>query len=197
MLNYIWSFMILISIVTGCMTGKLSEVTLAAFEGANNAISVILSFAGVTAMWSGFMKIAEKSNLVKAMTKFIRPLCKVIFPELKKESTALELISANMVANMLGLSNAATPMGVRAMKELDRINGYNENASNAMCMFAIINSASIQIIPSTMIGIRASMGSNAPADIVIPVWIVSVASAFCAIFFAKIFASVTVCRRRI
>ncbi len=197
MLNYIWAFMILISIVLGVFNGRLSEVTLSAFEGANNAISVILSFAGVTAMWSGFMKVAERCDVIKVMTKLIRPLCKIIFPKLKKETTALELVSANMIANMLGLSNAATPFGIKAMQELDRINGYKNTASDSMCMFAIINSASIQIIPSTMIGIRASMGSATPSDIVVPVWIVSILSAFCAILTAKLFASVTISRRHL
>lgn len=197
MLNYIWSFMILFSIVAGVANGRLADVTLAAFDGANNAIKVVLSFAGVTAMWSGFMKIAERCNLVKSMTGLMAPLCRLMFPELRREPVATELVSANMVANMLGLSNAATPLGIKAMKELDRINGNERRASDAMCMLAIINSASIQIIPSTIIGIRSSMGSSAPAEIVVPVWIVSVVSAFCAILSAKICSSVSVSRSRI
>lgn len=195
MLNYIWAFMILVSVVTGAITGRLGDVTLAAFEGANSAVTVVLGFMGVTAMWNGFMKIAERSDLIKIFTKLIRPLNRLIFPELKKEAKAMEAVSANMVANMLGLSNAATPLGIKAMKELDAINGHSRRASNAMCMFAVINSASIQIIPSTMIGIRASMGSANPADIVVPVWIVSVAAAFCGIFLSRLSSRVSVCRK--
>ena len=188
MLNYIWAFMILVSVVTGAITGRLGDVTLAAFEGANSAVTVVLGFMGVTAMWNGFMKIAERSDLIKIFTKLIRPLNRLIFPELKKEAKAMEAVSANMVANMLGLSNAATPLGIKAMKELDAINGHSRRASNAMCMFAVINSASIQLIPSTLIGIRASMGSGAPAEIIVPVWVVSLSAAFIAVLASKISA---------
>ncbi len=189
MINYIWAFMMLFSIVVGALEGRLENVVQAAFDGANNGVQTVLGFIGVTAFWCGLMKIAEQSGLVRVFTRLIRPVNRIIFPELKKEKNAMEAVSANMVANILGLANAATPLGIKAMQELDRINGNSNKASNAMCMFAVINSASIQLVPSTMIGIRASMGSSAPSEIILPIWIVSVCAAVCGIVMAKICAS--------
>lgn len=187
MLNYIWAFMILASIVVGFFNGNLNAVVQSAFDSANGSIQTVLSIVGVTALWSGMMKIAEKSGLIKIFTKMIKPINSFIFPELKGEKTALEAVSANMVANFLGLSNAATPLGIKAMEELDRINGRKAKASNSMCMFAIINSASIQLLPSTMIGIRTSFLSANPSEIIVPVWIVSFVTAFSGICLAKFF----------
>lgn len=187
MLNYIWAFMILASIMVGFFKGNLNEVVQSAFDSANGSIQTVLSIVGVTALWSGMMKIAEKSGLIKIFTKMIKPINSFIFPELKGEKKALEAVSANMVANFLGLSNAATPLGIKAMEELDRINGRKSKASNSMCMFAIINSASIQLLPSTMIGIRASFLSANPSEIIVPVWIVSFVTAFSGICLAKFF----------
>ena len=198
MLNFIWIFMILSSVVVGSVNGNITEVVQAAFDGANSGVQTVIGFVGVTAMWNGIMRIAEESGLIKIFTRIIRPLNLLIFPELKKEKHAMEAVSANMVANIFGLSNAATPLGIRAMGELDRINGYNRVASTAMCMFAVINSASIQLIPSTMIGIRASMGSLNPSEIIVPVWIVSVITATFGVVYAKICAknSITTIRGR-
>lgn len=180
--------MILFSVIVSVFTGRVAEVAQAAFNGANNALSIVLGFMGVTAMWNGIMKIAEHGDLIKLVTRFIKPLNRLIFPQLKNEPKVMEAVSANMVANMLGLANAATPLGIKAMQELDRLNGRSNCASEAMCMFAVINSASIQLIPSTLIGIRASMGSNAPAEIIVPVWIVSISAAFVAVLACKISA---------
>jgi len=195
MINYIWAFMILFSVIVGALNGRLEDVVQAAFDGANSGVKTVFGFIGVTALWCGIMKIAEQSGLVSVFTRIIRPINRIIFPELKKEKKAMEAVSANMVANILGLANAATPLGIKAMKELDRINGNSKTASNAMCMFAVINSASIQLIPSTMIGIRASMGSAAPSEIILPVWIVSVCAALCGIILAKLSASSYYIRR--
>ena len=186
MINYIWAFMMLFSIIVGCINGRIDAVVQSAFDGADLGVKTVLGFIGITAMWSGFMKIAENSGLVRAFTKLIRPLNRFIFPGLKNERKAMEAVSSNMVANMLGLSNAATPLGIKAMKELDRLNNGRNIASDEMCMFAVINAASIQLLPSTIIGIRASLGSIAPAEIIVPVWIVSFAAAFCGITLSKI-----------
>lgn len=195
MINYIWAFMILFSVVVGAFNGRLEAVVQAAFDGANNGVQTVLGFIGVTALWCGLMKIAEHSGLVRVFTRLIRPINRIIFPELKKEPKAMEAVSANMVANILGLANAATPLGIKAMHELDRLNGNKKTASNAMCMFAVINSASIQLIPSTMIGIRASMGSSAPSEIILPVWIVSVCAAVCGVTLAKLSSSTSYIRK--
>lgn len=180
--------MVLFSIVTAVVTGRTEQITHAAFEGAGSAVTIVMGFMGITSMWNGLMKIAEDSNLIKKFSKLISPLTEKIFNGLGKHPQAMEAVSANMIANMLGLANAATPLGIKAMKELDAINGGRSNASENMCMLAVVNSASIQLIPSTLIGIRASMGSKAPAEIIVPVWIVSVCAFAIAVFGVKLCA---------
>lgn len=186
MLNYVWAGMIFISVVFGCINGSMPQVAQGAFTGANDAVSVVFGFMGITAFWSGLMRIAEKSGLTEKISELIKPIIHIVFPKLKNEKMATEAVSANVVANMLGLANAATPLGIKAMNELDRLNGYGKNASDSMCMLAVINSASIQIIPATIIAIRSSLGSISPADIIVPVWIVSVITTVFGILIAKI-----------
>ena len=195
MLNYIWGFLVIISILCGIATGNIDSVTNAAFEGANNAVTTVMSFAGAVVMWCGMLKIAEKSGLTKVFTALIRPLTRVLFPKLDKNSPALAAISMNMIANILGLANAATPLGLKAMSHLDKLNKNKGCASDEMCMFVVLNTASIQIIPSTLIAIRASLGSKNPAEIIVPVWITSVITAFCACAITKIYSSAD--RRRL
>lgn len=187
MLNFVWTAMIFASVVFGCVSGNIAQTAQGAFEGANDAVSVVIGFTGITVFWSGLMRIAERSGLTEKISALIKPIIRIIFPKLKNEKKAQEAVAANMVANMLGLSNAATPLGIKAMNELDKINGYKKKASDAMCMLAVVNSASIQIIPATVIGIRSSLGSACPSDIIVPVWIVSVLTATFGICMAKIF----------
>ena len=185
MINYVWAFMMLFSIIVGIINGRIDCVVQSAFEGADLGVKTVLGFIGITAMWSGFMKIAEDAGIVKLLTKIIRPLNCFIFPKLKKEKKAMESISSNMVANMLGLSNAATPFGLKAMEELKRLSPHRV-ASDEMCMFIVINTASIQIIPSTVIALR--QGAATPTDIIIPVWICSICVVTIGILAVKIFS---------
>lgn len=195
LLNYIWGFLVVISIVCGVATGKIDGVTNALFDGANGAVTTVLSFSGAVVMWCGMLKIAEKSGLTRVFAKLIRPLTRMLFPNLDKNSPALAAISMNMLANILGLANAATPLGLKAMNELDRINPKKGTASDEMCMFVVLNTASIQLIPSTLIAIRSSLGSQNPSEIIIPVWITSVITAFCACAVTGVYASAD--RRRL
>lgn len=189
MLNFIWGFLIIISILCGFATGKADSVTNALFDGANGAVTTVLSFSGAVVMWCGMLKIAEKSGLTKVFSKLIRPLTRVLFPRLDKNSPALAAISMNMLANILGLANAATPLGLKAMSELDKLNPKKGTASDEMCMFVVLNTASIQLIPSTLIAIRSSLGSQNPSEIILPVWITSVITAFCACAATSVYAS--------
>lgn len=189
LLNYIWGFLVIISIGCGFATGKIDGVTNALFDGSNGAVTTVLSFSGAVVMWCGMLKIAEKSGLTKVFAKLIRPLTRVLFPRLDKNSPALAAISMNMLANILGLANAATPLGLKAMNELDRINPKKGTASDEMCMFVVLNTASIQLIPSTLIAIRSSLGSQNPSEIIVPVWITSVITAFCACALTSVYAS--------
>lgn len=177
MMNYIWAGLMLFSLICAAFTGRLDATMQAGFNGANQAITVVLGFVGVMSLWTGLMRVAERSGLTKVFARAIRPLGRLIFPRLDPDSPAFSAISMNMVANMLGLANAATPLGLKAMQELEKRSRTPGRASDEMCAFVVLNTASIQLIPSTLIGIRASMGSAAPAEIILPVWLVSIAAA--------------------
>ena len=175
MLNYIWSGMILVSIAVSFVNGTADKVCTAICEGAETGITLALGIAGIMAFWTGIMKIAEESGLVKIIAGLFRPVIGFLFPEAKKDSSVCGSVAMNMTANFFGMGNAATPLGLNAMKKLS---GYSSKgkASNSMCMLAVVNSASIQLIPSTLIAVRSAMGSAAPSEIIVPIWIVSVAT---------------------
>lgn len=185
MLNYIWGGMILIAFVVSLFNGRLEEVTSAAIEGAGVAIETCIGLLGIMCFWSGLAKIAENSGLTRVFARVLRPITRLLFPKLKKESAAMSAIVMNMVANLLGMGNAATPLGIAAMKELDRENRHRCTASNEMCMFVVLNTASIQLIPSTVISLRQMFGSEHPSEIVVPVWICSACALAVGVVVAK------------
>ena len=186
MLNYLWSGMILVSLVVAIFMGRIENVTGAAMEGAAMAVETCLGLLGSMCLWTGLAKIAENSGLTKVFAKLLSPLTRVIFPKLKKDSTAMNAIIINMVANLLGMGNAATPLGIAAMKELDKENKHRGIASNEMCMFVVVNTASIQLIPSTVISLRQMFGSKNPSEIVVPVWICSLCAVTAGVLAAKL-----------
>lgn len=185
MLNYIWSGMVLVSLVVGAFTGRIEAVTAAAMDGAGIAISTCIGLLGIMCFWTGLAKIAENSGLNQVFAKILRPITKLLFPKLRKDSAAMSAIVMNMVANLLGMGNAATPLGIAAMKELDKENKYRGLASDEMCMFVVVNTASLQLIPSTVIGMRQMFGSSNPSEIIVPVWICSVCALFMGVMAAK------------
>lgn len=187
MLNYIWCGMILISFVTALFTGRIDSVTNGAMEGAGAAVETCIGLLGTMCLWTGLAKIAENAGLVQIFAKLLRPITKIIFPKLKPDSPAMRAIVMNMVANLLGMGNAATPLGISAMRELDRLNHGKATASDEMCMFVVINTASIQLIPSTVISLRQMYGSLNPSEIIVPVWICSICAAAVGIAMAKFF----------
>ena len=187
MLNYVWGGMIIVSFVVALFTGNIESVTNAAMKGAGTAIETCVGLLGVMCLWTGIAKIAEDAGLCKIFAKLLRPITRIIFPKLKEGSAALEAIVMNMVANLLGLGNAATPLGIKAMKELDRLNGHRSEASDEMCMFVVINTASLQLIPATVIALRQTFGSSNPSEIVVPVWICSVCAIVVGVTAGKIF----------
>ena len=138
-------------------------------------------------LWCGIIQIANKTSVIEKLTKILKPLIRIIFPEVKRGSKVEKEISMNMIANILGLGNAATPLGLKAMKSMQDENPKKDTLSNSMAMFIILNTASIQIIPTTVIAIRNSLGSSNPTSIVFPVWIVSICSATVGIVVTKIF----------
>lgn len=181
MIGYIWAFMIISSVIVSVFKGNVEQTVNAAFSGANQAVETVVGFLGVMCMWMGLMKIAEMSGLISIFSRFISPVTRIIFPKVKKDSPAQKAISMNIVANILGLGNAATPLGIKAMEMLNKSNPNPKTATNEMCMLVVLNTASIQLIPSTLIALRSSFGSENPSEIILPVWISSVITAVIAI----------------
>jgi len=166
MLNYIWLALVILAVVLGGINGKIDEVTKAAIDSASASVTIALGLIGVMALWLGIMKIAENSGLMNLLARAIAPLMRRLFPEVPPDHPAMGSMLMNIAANMLGLSNAATPLGLKAMEDLNRINPHPGVATNAMCMFLTINTAGLQLVPASMIGILASAGSQNPTVII-------------------------------
>lgn len=186
MLNIIWPIFIIISYMYAIFTGKVSQINNSVFDSCESAVQLSITFLGTMCLWSGIMQIAKKTTLIDKLTNFLNPIMKILFPDIKKDNPVHKEISMNMVANMLGLGNAATPLGLKAMKTMQKENHKKDTLTNSMAMFIIINTASIQIIPTTVIAIRSSLGSNNPTSIIIPVWIATICAAIAGIITAKI-----------
>jgi len=166
MLNYIWFGMIVLAVILGGINGRLENVTKAAIDSAAAAVKIAIELIGIMALWLGIMKIAEDSGLMSILAKAISPVMKLLFPELPPNNPAIASMTMNIAANMLGLSNAATPLGLRAMEDLEKLNPHPGIATNAMCTFLTINTSGIQLIPATMIAILASEHSKDPTVII-------------------------------
>ena len=186
MLNYIWAGMILVAFVTAVFTGRIEETTKAALDSAGTAVQMGIGLLGVMCLWTGLMNICEKSGLIKVIARLIKPITKILFPEIPSSSPAIGAIVLNMVANIMGLANAATPLGLKAIKELQKLNNDSDTASNAMCMFVVINTASIQLIPATVLAVRSTAGSNSPFEIIVSVWMTSICALIVGVTAAKL-----------
>ena len=161
MLNYIWFGLIFISVVVGTITGRIDQVTEAAISMSKTAVEIAIGLIGIMALWLGIMKIAEESGLINIIARLIRPITIRLFPDVPSDHPAIGSIVLNMAANMLGLGNAATPLGLKAMKELQSINEQKDTATDAMCTFLAINTSSVQIIlPATVVGLMGATSSQ-------------------------------------
>ena len=161
MLNYIWFGMIFISVLVGSITGNINAVTEAAISMAKTAVEIAISLIGIMALWLGTMKIAEESGLISIIAKALRPITIRLFPDVPKDHPAIGSIVLNMAANILGLGNAATPLGLKAMEELQELNPKKDTATNAMCTFLAINTSSVQIIlPATVVALMGAESSQ-------------------------------------
>lgn len=185
MLNYIWSGMIIISIAVSFANGTTEKVCAALGDGAGEGVELILGIMGIMAFWTGIMKVAERSGLTKLIAKLFSPVINFIYPETKRDADAGAAIAMNMTANFFGMGNAATPLGLGAMKKLSKYS-KDGSATASMCNLAVANCASIQLIPSTLIAIRTAMGSANPSEIIVPIWIVSVLTFTFAVTLSKI-----------
>jgi len=182
MLNYIWFGMMLISVIAGIVTGRIDAVTAAAIDMAKTAVEISIGLIGIMALWLGIMKIAEASGLIRIIARALKPITIRLFPDVPADHPAIGSIILNMSANILGLGNAATPLGLKAMEELQELNPQKDTATNAMVMFLAINTSSVQlIVPATVV---ALMGVTT-SQIFVPIILATTASTVTAIFMAR------------
>lgn len=190
MLNIIWPFFILISYLYALFSGNIEDINIGIFESCKSAVELSITFLGTITLWCGIMKIAEDSSLSCKLTKLLSPLISFLFPEINKNDSSYQKISLNIVANVLGLGNAATPLGISAMEELQQNNKVKNTLDNSMIMLILLNTASIQIIPTTIIAIRSSLNSTNPTSIIVPVWLSTICAAFAGVFAVKFFIKI-------
>lgn len=186
MLNKIWPFFIIISFIYSIYTGNISNVNNAIFSSAEQTVSLCITMLGTLCLWNGIMNIAVKTSLISKLTKFLKPLIKFLFPDLKNDKKISEEVSMNIIANILGLGNASTPLGLKAISSMQEKNKDKSTLSNSMAMFILINTASLQIIPTTVIAIRSSLNSTNPSKIILAVWVATIAAFLTAVVLGKI-----------
>lgn len=185
MMNYIWSGIILLSVVYSLFTGGAAGLTDSVMEGAKSALALIAATAGMMCFWSGIMEIAESSGITSAVSRLFKPVYRLLMPDLADNEEISSAVSMNVSANLLGLGNAATPLGLRAMSLMHAENGAN-SASNSMVMFVVLNTASLQLVPTTVAVLRAENGSTDPMGIITNVWLCSAVALLVGICSAKL-----------
>lgn len=185
MMNYIWIGMLGFAVLIGAAAGEMEAVTRASFEAAKGAVTLALGLVGIMALWLGIMRVASEAGLMARIARLIRPVMVRLFPDVPAEHPAMSAMIMNIAANMLGLANAATPFGVKAMHELDRLNTRKDTATDAMCLFLAINTSNVTLLPLGVIGIRAAAGSSNPAIIIPSTLFATLVSTGIAILMAK------------
>ena len=186
MMNYIWVIMITFSVISSFFLGTSSELSSGIITSGNTAVDLCITLLGTFCLWNGLMNIAEKSGLTKTISKFMSPILCRLFKGMKKDDLALQPICLNITSNLLGLSNAATPIGIEAMKRLSEKNHGKTTPNNNMILFVVMNSAALRLIPSTVAAIRAENGSQNPLEIVLPSIITSIIALTVGITMTKI-----------
>jgi len=186
MLNYIWFGLIIVAVLLGGINGKIEEVTKAGLDSAGTAVTISIGLIGVMALWLGIVKIADEAGLMKLLARAIAPVLRIVFPEVPRDHPAMASMMMNIAANMLGLSNAATPLGLKAMEDLQTLNRNPGVATNSMCTFLAVNTAGLQLIPASMISLMASAGSKEPTAIIGTTIAASTAAVFAGVAAAKL-----------
>ena len=187
MLNYIWFALMAIALVVAIFTGTAPAVTKGAIDSAKTGVDIALGLVGIMTLWLGIMRVAEKAGLIALLGRLLRPFSRLLFPEVPPEHPAIGAMIMNVAANMLGLSNAATPLGIKAMEELQTLNdGDKETATNAMVTFMALNTAGVQLIPATIIGVLAAAGAKNPTAIIVTTIVASLSGATAAVLTAKL-----------
>lgn len=186
MMNYVFPVMIILSFVCAVVTGRMNELSASVIEGGTNAVELIMRLVSMLCLWSGIMEIADASGVTKAISKLLSPVMKLIFPRLRKENEVLEAISMNVTANILGLGNAATPLGLEAMRRLQGVNTDTTKASDEMIVFVVMNTAAMHIVPTTVATLRGQYGSVSPMSILPASFLTSFCALTVAVFSAKL-----------
>jgi spore maturation protein A len=166
MMKRIWLFMIAAGIVVGAINGRMEEVSTAVLKSAENSVDTVIKLIGPMSLWLGLMKVAEEAELTKLLANLFKPIARFLFPKVPADHPALAAIVMNLTANMLGLGNSATPLGIKAMNQLQKLNPTKETASDAMCTFLVVNTSSVTLIPSTILALRVGAGSTSPTEII-------------------------------
>ena len=187
LLNIVWPIFIILSFIYAIFSGNIDDLNSSIFSSAEEAINLCISLLGTVCLWNGIMQVASTTTLISKMSSFLKPIMKFLFPDIEEDSKIFEEISMNVIANILGLGNAATPLGLRAMKSMQEENLNKKVLTDSMATFIVLNTASIQIIPTTVIAIRSSLGSTNPTGIIFPVWIATICAAIAGITATKIF----------
>lgn len=186
MLNIVWPLLIIISFSFAIFSGNLEDLNNSIFTSTQEAVTLSITLLGTMCLWNGIMNIAIKTTIIAKLTYILTPVINFLFPELKEEKEIKKEISMNMIANILGLGNAATPLGIKAMKSMQERNPQKQILTNSMATLIVLNTASIQIIPTTVIAIRSSLNSINPTSIIFPVWVATICSAIAGITATKI-----------
>lgn len=179
-----WVGMVLIAVLCGAATGNLGAVSRAAAEGAQSAVTLCISMAGMLCLWNGVLEVMRRSGLTEKLRALLLPVLRRLYPDFRREPEVLDAVSANVAANLLGLGNAATPFGIQAARGMAK--KYGDRAGDGLCLLVICNTASIQLLPTTVASIRAAAGCGTPFDILAPVWLASVAALAAGLLAAKV-----------
>lgn len=186
MMNYVWPVMIIFAFAASIMTKNMGALSSAVIQGGQDAVSLLLRLVSMLCLWGGIMEIAEASGITATFCRLLSPVIRLVFPKLKKNKYALEAISMNITANILGLGNAATPLGLEAMRRLQLVNADTSSASDEMVVFVVMNTAAMHVIPTTVATLRGQYGSSSPMAIMPASILTSASALFVAVFFAKI-----------
>ena len=186
MLNYIWPVLILCSFIYAILSGNIENINNSIFESLEEVITLSMTLVGTMCLWFGLIEIVKNTSIMPKLIKLLKPILNILFPESKNNKEAMENISMNAISNILGLGNASTPAGIKAMECLQKENTNKNKLSNSMMMLTVLNTTSIELIPTTVIAIRSSLNAQNPADIIIPIWFSTVIGTLVGIIATKI-----------
>lgn len=186
MLNILWPFIIIVSFIFSIFTGNIDSFNNSIFESTTQVVEFTIRLLGIMCLWNGLMKIVQETTLINKLSNLISPIMRILFPKMKKENKEYKEITINLIANLLGIGNAATPLGLKAMKTMQEKNPNKDKITDEMGLFIVLNTASLQIIPTTVIAIRASLKSINPVSVILPIWITTIIADISGIIASKI-----------